>query len=65
MCGSVLEGVIHQIVQGIAPRFDLPHIRAITLSRFLDVLVEIFRCGYIGGYNVPHGTNLVFHVYMA
>ena len=57
MCESVLEGVIHQIVQGIAPRCDLPHIRAITLGRFLDVYGEVSRCGYTGGYNVPKGTK--------
>ena len=49
MCGSVVEGVIHQMVQGIAPRYDLPHIRAITLGRFLDMLVEVSRAGYTGG----------------
>jgi hypothetical protein len=36
MCKSVVEVVIHQMVQDIAPRCDLPHIRGITLSRFLD-----------------------------
>ena len=36
MCGSVVEGVINQMVQCIPPRCDLPHIRLITLSRFLD-----------------------------
>ena len=49
MCESVLEGVIHQMVQGIAPRCDLPHVRAITLRRFQDVLAEVSRCDYIGG----------------
>ena len=49
MCGSVVEGVINQMVQGIAPRCDLPHIRAITLGRFLDVLAEVSRARYTGG----------------
>ena len=49
MCGSVVEGVIHQMVQVIASRCDLPHIRVITLGRFVDVLAEVSRCGYIGG----------------
>src|SRR4051794_14761257 len=34
MCFNVLEVGFHQIVQGMDPRCDLPHIRAITLSRF-------------------------------
>ena len=49
MCGSVLEYVIHKMVQGIAPRCDLPNIRAITPGRFLDVLAEVSRAGYTGG----------------
>ena len=57
MCGSVLEGVIHQMVQGIAPRCDLPHFLPITLRRFLDVWAEVSRCGYAGGLNVPKGTK--------
>ena len=48
MCGSVVEGVIQQMVQGIAPGYDLPHIRAIALGRFLDVLAEVSRAGYTG-----------------
>ena len=36
-CFSVLEVVIHQIVEAMDPRCDLPHLRAITLGRFLDV----------------------------
>ena len=49
MCGSVLEGVIHLMVQDIAPRGDLPHIRAITLRKFVNVEAELSRCGYTGG----------------
>ena len=37
MCETVVEGVINKIVQCIAPRCDLPNIRAITHGRFLDV----------------------------
>ena len=65
MCGSVLEGVIHQMVQGIAPRCDLSHIRAITLRKFLDVW---WKCPAVG---IPEARmcqrvqNLVFHVFMA
>ena len=64
MCGSVVERVIHQMVQGIAPRCALPHIRAITHGRFLDVQGEVSRVGYTGGQNVPkgatHGFNFVY-----
>jgi hypothetical protein len=37
MCESVLEGVIHQMVQGIAPMCEIPLFRVITLGRFLDL----------------------------
>ena len=37
MCESVVEAVIHKMVKGIAPRYDLPNIRAITHGRFMDV----------------------------
>ena len=37
MFETVVEGVIHKMVQCIAPRCDLPNIRAITHGRFLDV----------------------------
>ena len=61
MCGSVVEGVIHQMVQGIAPRCALPHIRAITPGRFLHVSAEVSRCGYTEGQNVPKGATHGFH----
>ena len=40
---------VHQMVQDIAPRCFLSHIRARTLGRFLDVLAEVSRAGYTGG----------------
>ena len=39
----------HQMVQDIAPWCDLPHIRAITLRRFLGGQAELSRCGPTGG----------------
>src|SRR3954467_2525164 len=60
MCFSVLEVVIHQMVKGMAPRCELPHIRAIPLERLLDVKGELSRCGTTGGYNVTKGATTGF-----
>ena len=64
MCESVVEGVIHKMVKGIAPRCDLPNIRAITHGRFLDVfrvkspapsIPEVRMCK-----RVPHMVLLLY-----
>ena len=65
MCESVVEGVIHKMMKGIAPGCDLPNIRVITHGRFLDVcrlkcpapiITEARMCQ-----RAPH---IVFHVSM-
>ena len=66
MCGSVVEGVIHKMVQGIAPRCDLPHIRAITLGRFLDVYrVKCPAAGIPEARMCQRVPHMVLLVYMA
>ena len=41
---EMCNGALH-----IARRCDLPHIRAITHGRFVDVQGEVSRAGYTGG----------------
>ena len=65
MCVSVLEGVIHQMVQDMASRCDLPQVRAITLGRFLDVLVKCPVAGIPEARMCQRVPHLVFHVSMA
>ena len=61
----MVEGVIHKMVKGIAPRCDLPNIRAIIDGRFMDVCrVKCPAPGIPEARMCQRVTLMILHVYM-
>jgi hypothetical protein len=60
----VLEGVIHQMVQGIAPMCEIPLFRAIHLEDSSTCRLKCPAAGISGARLCQRVPHLVFHMSM-